>query len=263
MKKIGVLFVVLGMLVCMIPMSVTAADIQEEDTFTVNSVGDIHIKWVITYPTNLYSSIAAQYESNEYLLIRELIGYKTQAEIKNPDVEFNSMYRKITVSLTLLGGATNKGEYWEVEMAPDVFGFNVQGTTARFSQASTIVTSSGQVSVTAALTVKLPENAKDISYDEASHTLKFTVPKDFVSENRSLTIGLLATGMIACVILLAYTMIKGRGISPRPRRERAAPRAYTSYAPAIPAEGTKFCMSCASKIPRGARVCPECGARQE
>ena len=260
MKKICTLFVVVGMLICMIPMSISAADIQEEDTFTVNSVGDIDIKWVITYPTNLYSSVAAQYEPNEYLLIRELIGYKTQAEIKNPNVEFNSMYRKITVSLTLLGGATNKGEYWEIEMVPDVFGFNVQGTTVRFSQASTIVTSSGQVDVTATLTVKLPGNAKDITYDSSSHTLKYVLPKDFVSENRSLTIGLLATGMIICVILLAYTMIKGRGIGMRPGRARAAPRAY---APFEPTGGTKFCMSCATKIPRSARVCPECGARQE
>ncbi|MCG2826209.1 MAG: hypothetical protein L6265_06420 [Thermoplasmatales archaeon] len=261
MKKITI-FVVIWMLVCMIPMSVTAAQttITAQETDTVNSVGDIHMEWVIAYPTTLYSSIAAQYEPNEYLLIRELIGYKTQAEIKNPDVDFDSMNRKITVSLTLLGGATNKGDHWELKMAPDVFGFNVQGTTARFSQASTIVTASGQVTVTAALTVKLPENAKDITYDSGSHTLKYVLPKDFVSENRYLTIGLLATGMIACVILLAYTMIKSKGISMRPGRARAAPKAYTPF---TPAGGTKFCMLCAAKIPRGAGVCPECGTRQE
>lgn len=263
MKKIMLLFVVLGMLICMIPMSVSAADIQEEDTFTVNSVGDIHMEWVITYSQQeLYSSIATQYEHNPYLLVREFIGYKTRSDIKYTEdcVKFYSMSSKITISLTLLGGATNKGDHWEVEMAPDVFGFNVQGTTVRFSQASTTITSSGQTAITAALVVKLPENAKDITYDSSSHTLKYVLPKDFVSENRYLTIGLLATGMIVCVILLAYTMIKGRGTGPR--RARAAPRAYTSYAPAIPAEG-KFCISCASKIQRGARVCPECGARQE
>lgn len=261
MKKIGVLFVVLGMLICMIPMSVSATDIQEEDTFTVNSVGDIHIEWVITYNTaELYNSISAQCESNEYLLVRELIGYKTQDEIKNPDVDFDSWNKRITVSLTLLGGATNKGDYWEIEMASDVFGFNVQGTTVRFSQASTTITSSGQVTITAALTVKLPGDAEDITYDSSSHTLKYTLPKDFVSENRYLTIGLFATGMIACVILLAYTMIKGRGIGMRPKRARAAPKAYTPF---TPAGGTKFCISCAAKIPRGAGVCPECGTRQE
>ena len=260
MKKTLLLFVVLGMLTCVIPMSVFAqTTITETDTFTVNSVGDIHMKWVIGYPTTLYSSIAAQYESNEYLLIRELIGYKTKAEIKNPDVGFDSMNREITVSLTLLGGATNKGDYWEIEMAPDVYGFNVQGTTVRFSQASTTITSSGQTDVNAALTVKLPGDAKDITYDSGSNTLKYVLPKDFVSENRNLTIGLLATGMIICVILLAYTMIKGRGVSPRPRRARA-PKAY---APFTPAGGTKFCISCAAKIPRAARVCPECGTRQE
>lgn len=261
MKKIMLLFVVVGMLVCMIPMSVFAqTTITETDTFTVNSVGDIHIEWVIDYPTNTYTSICTQYKANTYLLVRELIGYKTQAEIKNPTVSFDDMYSKITVSLTLLGGATNKGDHWEVEMAPDVFGFNVQGTTVRFSQASTTITSSGQVTITAALTVKLPENAKDISYDSSSHTLKYVLPKDFVSENRNLTIGLLATGMIVCIILLAYTMIKGRGIGMRPRRARDAPKAYTPFAPAA---GTKFCISCAAKIPRGAGVCPECGTRQE
>ncbi|MDI6917380.1 MAG: hypothetical protein QMC80_06245 [Thermoplasmatales archaeon] len=258
MKKI-IVFVVMWMLICMIPMSVAATTITETDTFTVNSVGDIHIEWVITYPTNLYSSISAQYEHNEYLLIRELIGYKTASEIKNPKVDFVSMDRKITISLTLLGGAINKGDHWEIEMAPDVYGFNLQGTTARFSQASTTITSSGQVTVTALLTVKLPGDAKDITYDSGSHTLKYVLPKDFVSENRYFTIGLLATGMIVCVILLAYTLIKGRGMGVRPGRAKA-PKAYTPFAPAV---GTKFCISCAAKIPRSARVCPECGARQE
>lgn len=259
MKKITI-FVVIWMLICMIPMSVVAqTTITETDTFTVNSVGDIHIEWVIDYPTDKYTSICAQYKSNNYLLIRELIGYKTASEIKNPTVSFDDMNSKVTVSLTLLGGATNKGDYWEIEMASDVFGFNVQGTTARFSQAATAITSEGQVTITAALTVKLPGDAKDISYDSSSHTLKYVLPKDFVSENRNLTIGLLATGMIVCVILLAYTMIKGRGMGMRPGRARA-PKAYTPFAPA---GGTKFCISCAAKIPRAAKVCPECGAKQE
>ena len=262
MKKIVLLFVVVGMLTCTIPMSVTAAQttITEQDTFTVNSVGDIHIKWVIDYPTDKYTSLCAQYKANNYLLIRELIGYKTASEIKNPTVSFDDMNSKVTVSLTLLGGATNKGDHWEVKMAPDVIFVNTHGTTATFTQTSATITSAGQLTITATLTVKLPENTKDITYDSVSHTLKYTVPKDFVSENRSLTIGLLATGMIVCVILLAYTMIKGRGIGTRPRRERAAPRAYAPFEPAV---GTKFCMSCAAKIPRSARVCPECGVRQE
>ncbi len=112
MKKIGVLFVVLGMLICMIPMSAAAqTTITEQDTFTVNSVGDIHIKWVIDYPTDKYTSLCAQYKANNYLLIRELIGYKIQSEIQNPTVSFDDMNSKVTVSLTLLGGATNKGEH--------------------------------------------------------------------------------------------------------------------------------------------------------
>ena len=262
MKKIGVLFIVLGMLICTIlPMSVAAQTvITEQDTFTVNSVGDIHIEWVIDYPTDKYTSICSQYKANNYLLIRELIGYKTASEIKNPAVSFDDMNSKVTVTLTLLGGAINKGDHWEANMASDVIYVNTMGTTVTFTETSATITSSGQLTITATIMVKLPENAKDITYDSSSHTLKYVLPKDFVSENRSLTIGLLATGMIICVILLAYTLIKGRGIGMRPRRARAAPRAY---APFEPAGGTKFCMSCAAKIPRGARVCPECGARQE
>jgi hypothetical protein len=261
MKKITI-FVVIWMLTCLIPMNVIAAQttITEQDTFTVNSVGDINMKWVIDYPTDIYTSICTQYKANTYLLVRELIGYKTASEIKNPTVSFDDMYSKVTVSLTLLGGAINKGDHWEANMASDVIYVNKQGATVTFTETSATITSSGQLTITATIIVKLPSNAKDITYDSSSHTLKYVLPKDFVSENRNLTIGLLATGMIVCVILLAYTMIKGRGVSMKPGRARAAPRAY---APFEPAGGTKFCMSCAAKIPRAAKVCPECGARQE
>jgi len=73
-------------------------------------------------------------------------------------------------------------------------------------------------------------------------------------------LGLVAIGIVAVVVVLFVVLV-------RRRREPSLPRTGSPpYAPPRPTaaapQTTKYCISCGSRIPQGARHCAQCGASQ-
>jgi len=73
-------------------------------------------------------------------------------------------------------------------------------------------------------------------------------------------LGLVAIGIVAVVVVLFVVLV-------RRRREPSLPRTGSPpYAPPRPTaaapQTTKYCISCGSRIPQGARHCARCGASQ-
>lgn len=219
MKKIVVFGIIGLMLVCLSFTQATSARAQEQvtglDTYTVNEVGDVSCTFVFTYPRDIYTQGATQYKSYPYMLVRALT---YESEVTNVDVEFDDWDKKVTITFDIAGFARNEGGHWEIDVGSDLVYVNTVGNSVTFTSSSTgvsVLTFGAQATAIETITLNLPSNSEDISYDSSEHVITYVIPKseppkDFLAENRYPITGLLIVGAIICGVFGVYLIRKGR-----------------------------------------------------
>ena len=154
------------------------ADIQEDFTQEINSVGDVHCTDVLKYDADWFDANGSVFEDYPSLLSRNYTQDTDMREITNFDVQVNSRKAMVTVTYDNPGGAYNEGDNWILYGYPSEPVDESAGEMVFEDQytVSSEITLWESMEVALTTTVKTPQGATDIVYDTGKKAVAYVLP---------------------------------------------------------------------------------------
>jgi hypothetical protein len=195
-----------------VPAKAPADEIRFEGSYTAAANGDVAVAFKFTPPMAVYQQLRNSI-SNLYLLLRGLAPARAEIEVVDKKADWDDSNRTLTFSYKTLGLARNMGKRWEIDVLPgvDYSNCNEATKTVYFNEDATGPL--GRVRGISRLT--LPDQARDIRWDEARRVVNYTLPIPAPSRRGSQ--GLFIMGLILLVVgalLTAMSFLRRWGPPP-------------------------------------------------
>ncbi len=195
----------------------STADIREDFTQEINSVGDVHCTDVLKYEKDWFDENSFIFEDYPSLLSRNYTQETDQLEVTNFDVRVNARKATVTVTYDNPGGAYNMGENWAL------FGYQSEPVDESAGEmvfedeftANSEITLWESMDVALTTTIKVPQGATNLDYDAAQKAVIYVLPwKEassgmwgWIKSNRPLLIAVFAVVLLLGAGLLALHLV--------------------------------------------------------
>jgi len=173
MKKFLVLFFLL-LLPLAVAQEIKIVEYKIDGTMkvTIDEVGNAYVTEVWKFTPNLYLQMKQAYPTT-YMIKREFENKRSDTEYKNMKIEWDDSNNQIKATYIMLGAAVNKGSYWEFKLGENDLTLSTQtGNTVVLTSVQPLFGGQGRLVET--ITVVLPEDAKNIRFENA--LIKYELP---------------------------------------------------------------------------------------
>ncbi|MHA1711103.1 MAG: hypothetical protein ACTSUS_03405 [Candidatus Freyarchaeota archaeon] len=190
-------------------------EMEDKSTMVVLENGDAQVEEVITLSAAAYSVFKQRFPMlNMYARLFKPTNIPIQIENLNIDVD--EANHKITVTYTIKGASVNKGDHWEMTVAPE----DQKVTLSAQSGSSLVFTFVGQVTQQfrqiVTVTTNLPTDAENIRFDADTNKISYELPQ----KKAATTIGGNPVFLAAAAICLALAALN-QFLAKRKSRMRA------------------------------------------
>lgn len=198
MKKLALLLIFLLWVSPVLAQEVKIVEYKIDGTMkaVIDGSGNAHVAEVWKFTPNLYLQMKQAYPT-AYMLKREFENRRSDAEYRNMKIEWEDTNNQIKATYTILGAAVNRGSYWELRLGEGDLTLSSQtGNTVVLTSVQPLFGGQGRLIET--ITVVLPDNAKNIKFEDNS--LRYSLPEGRDGGN-TLFLVLAAISLLGLIVL--------------------------------------------------------------